>query len=213
MHRLIVIVIVLAAAAAPVLAQPAVTFSADTVTFSGFPPGAKVVWLSIAREIGEDWITKVVRREGVAQTGAKGELPIAYDGAVAANSGWFAVDLEQGDVAFGTPEGTQWRLVESTAKPAAAGAAGTVHLLRDQREFIELLLVRPSEGAWGYSAGDGGAADDGAAQDGTIRAAFDALRSVGDSAAPPKGPREGDVVVGIDPDRLEAYSFRIGQPR
>lgn len=213
MQRLVVMLILLTALASPALAQPAITFAGDAVTISGLAPSAKIAWLSIARETNENWVTNVVRREGSTQADAKGELSIAYDSGRSANSGWVAVDVSTGEVAFGSPEGTQWRLVDPTAVRDSAGASGAAHLLQDQRLFLELMLVRPGEGAWGYSVGDGGASDDDRAQDGTIRAAFSALRPVADSASPPSGPRAGDVIVAIDPERLEAYSFRIAQPR
>jgi hypothetical protein len=201
----------LAAAATSSLAQPGITFSASTVDLSGFSPGRKVAWLSIAREVNDNWVTRVVRREGLVQAGSKGELSLPFDGARSANSGWVAVDLASGSVAFGTPQGTNWRLVEPSARTDSAGASDVAHFLQDDRRFLELMLVG-QEGAWGLSVGDGGASDEDARPDGTIRAALRALRPIANSGAAPNSPRAGDVIVAFDPDRLETYSFRSGKP-
>jgi len=213
MQRLVVILLFLAAAASPALAQPVITFAADAVDIAGFAPGAKVAWLSIAREVDQNWITNVVRREGIAEADAKGGLSLPFDIALSGNSAWVAVDLAAGDVGFGAPEGTSWRQVGATAEADDPDAPEAAHVLQDQRQAIEVMVVRPGEGVWGYSAGDGGAGDDDGQQDGSIRAAFAAFRPVAGGATPPNGPRAGDVIVAIDPERLEAYSFRVGQPR
>jgi hypothetical protein len=205
------IVVLLAAFATHGLAQPAITFSAGAVDLGGFSPGGRVAWLSIAREVNDNWVTRVVRREGLVQTDSKGGFSLPFDGARSSNSGWMAVDLASGAVAFGTPQGTHWRQVEPSARADSTGSSGVAHFLQDDRRFLELMLVG-QEGAWGLSVGDGGASDEDARPDGTIRAALRALRPIADSGAAPNSPRAGDVIVAFDPDRLEAYSLRVGKP-
>ena len=73
------------------------------------------------------------------------------------------------------------------------------------------LLVRPGVGAWQLRVGDGGASDEDGEPDGTLRAALSSLTPVKEGGPPPPerfSPR--DVLLVIDPERMESAAVRIG---
>ena len=92
----------------------------------------------------------------------------------------------------------------SRTVPGTGHAAGRPDWIEDDRGFVEILLVRPGQGAWGATVGDGGEADDDGIYDGRLTASLDRLRAVGASpAVAPERFSPRDVVVVIDPNRME----------
>ena len=120
---------------------------------------------------------------------------------------WFAVDLATGETAMATPEG--FPLMEMDLPGNAIPAA--LNRLDLERRFAYLVLVRPGVGAWHLRVGDGGASDEDGEPDGTLRAALSGLTAVEEGGSPPPerfSPR--DVLLIIDPERLELATVRIG---
>ena len=120
------------------------------------------------------------------------------------------VDLASGAHIVADPPGSQSmalvlpgtelrRADERDAMPNRFDARGT---------SLEVLLVRPRQGAWRLSLGDGDPDDLDGQPNGRIQWGPSAGRPV---AASPRAPRDfapGDVVIGVDPNRLEYYEFQ-----
>ena len=74
------------------------------------------------------------------------------------------------------------------ALPAGAvgrGGGAAPDWLEDVRGYVEVLVVRPGEGAWAATVGDGGEGDDDGAYDGRLRASLAGMRGVGEKPAEP----------------------------
>jgi hypothetical protein len=184
-------------------AAPAITFAPQAVVASGVTPGGKVVWFSVAREISERTAT-IVRRPRLAEDDDKdGSVRFELDRDVPFQSIWVAVDLMTGAAAIAVPEGYPLRLIDLPGRNLGHGG-GKPDWVEDTRGYVDILIVRPGEGAWWGTVGDGGEADDDGAYDGRLVASLARLNGVG--ASPPGAPQHfnpHDVVVVIDPNRME----------
>ena len=191
------------AAAAP----PEITFEPDAVVARGVSPKGQAVWFGVAREISRQATNVVPRHEILADDDGDGTVRLELDGEVPLRSIWFAVDLATGETGVATPEG--FPLLEIDLPGEAIPAA--LNRLELQRRFAYLLLVRPGVGVWQLRIGDGGESDEDGEPDGALRAALSSLTPLQEGGPPPPerfSPR--DVLLVIDPERMESASVRIG---
>ncbi|MDP9119863.1 MAG: hypothetical protein M3O15_00575, partial [Acidobacteriota bacterium] len=75
---------------------------------------------------------------------------------------------------------------------------------------LEVLLVRPGQGVWGITVGDGGQNDEDGASDGHLQFSLDHLRPVARSASPPSRIAVQDLLIVVDPNRMEISLVRPG---
>lgn len=200
-------ILLLALCPPAVAAPPAVTLEPQAVVASGVTPKGRVVWFSIAREISRRAATIVPRIELVADEDGDGKVRLDLGQAVPLRSIWFAVDLETGEAGVTAPEdfGLQEAELPVRAIPAALNG------LDLDRRFIYALLVRPGAGAWVLRAGDGGALDEDGTADGTLRARLASFTGLGPSPlAPPTHVSARDLLLVIDPNRMEFLRFQVG---
>jgi hypothetical protein len=189
-------------AAAPLAAQPAISFEPAAVVASGISPGGQVAWFGVARE-SEDHAAKIVRRETVAADDDRdGAVRLDLGREVPRASIWVAVDLATGKAAIATPEGFPLRRIGLPGPGAVPGGTGPDRLELN-RGYLELLVVRPGIGVWGATVGDGGEMDDDGAYDGRVSVALAHLRADGTSPAAPQSLGPGDLLVAIDPNEME----------
>ncbi|MFL6290221.1 MAG: hypothetical protein ACJ759_04930 [Thermoanaerobaculia bacterium] len=188
-------------------APPGISFEPDAVMVRGISPKGQTVWFSVAREISRRSTNVVPRHAIVTDEDGDGTVRLELGQEVPLRSIWFAVDLATGETAVAVPEG--FPLLEMELPGRAIPAA--LNRLDLQRRFAYLLLVRPGVGAWQLRVGDGGASDEDGEPDGTLRAALSSLRPVQEGGPPPPerfSPR--DVLLVIDPERMESATVRIG---
>jgi hypothetical protein len=192
---------------------PAITFDKSSVAVAGISPKGKAVLFSVAREVADDDVATVVRRSQVLpdDDGDGGvKLDLGHD--VPFRSVWVAVDLATGQVAAAAPEGYPLRLVNWRGVGIVRGNSHADRV-EDARAFAEVLLVRPGAGAWQLTVGDGSAGDDDGAADGKIAAALDRMTPVAGTDPPPARFDPKDVVVLIDPNRMELTVVQAGDPK
>lgn len=191
-------------------APPELSFEADAVLARGVTPKGTVVWFSVAREISRQSATVVPRMEQKADEDGDGVVRLEPGRDVPLRSIWFAVDLETGEAAVAAPEG--FPLQEGDLAGKAIPAA--LNRLDLQSGFVYLVLVRPGVGAWRLRAGDGGASDEDGEPDGTLRAALASLEGI-DPSTPPPPERfsPSDLLLVIDPNRMEYLRFQAGSGR
>lgn len=191
--------------------EPLLAFEDQAVVVSGVTPKGQVVWFSVAKQI-EGYMAHFVRREEILpDADGDGSVRFELDRAVPLQSIWVAIDLATGEAAVATPEG--YSLRDASAPPGRGrGEPGRPDWVEEGREILEILLVRPGQGAWGLTVGDGGVNDDDSRGDGRITAALARLRSLGASPGPPERFQPRDLVFAIDLDRMEFLAERIPAP-
>lgn len=180
-------------------------FEPQAVVAEGISPGNAAVFFSIAREVSGYATTTVHRQDVLADSDADGIVRFELDREVPFKSVWFAVDLATGQLAVAAPEGFPLREVPFPAR-AIPALLNRVDL---QRPLVEIVLVRPAVGAWAVRAGDGGDNDDDGEADGTLRAALSALTPLGDSPPPPERLSRNDLLLVLDPQRLDYLIARL----
>lgn len=213
--RALFILLLLATLPRVAAAEPVLAFEERAVVVSGLTPQGQVVWFSVAKQI-EGGMAHFVRREEVLpDADGDGAVRFELDRTVPLQSIWVAVDLATGAAAVGTPEG--YTLRDASAPPGRGrGVAGRPDWVEEGREILEMLVVRPGQGAWGMTLGDGGANDEDGRGDGRSTAALARMRAVGTSTANP-APLERfepkDLVFAVDLDRMELLTERIPAPQ
>lgn len=184
---------------------PEISFRPGSVTVDGMAAQGQVVWYSVAREVAEDDVATLVRRSGVrVDDDGDGKVLWELEWEVPLRSIWVAVELATGRVAVATPEGYPLRRVGWRGRGLGRDNA-RADRVEDLRTYADVLLVRPGEGAWRLTAGDGSDQDDDGVADGKLAVALDRMRPVEGiaEAAPPSRFGSKDVVVLIDPNRME----------
>jgi hypothetical protein len=192
---------------------PAITFDKSSVSVAGISPNGRMVLFGVAREIAEDDVATLVRRSQVlSDDDSDGVVKLDLGRDVPLRSVWVAVDLATGQVTAAAPEGYPLRRVNWRGVGIARGNP-RADRVEDARRSAEVLLVRPGAGAWQLTVGDGGEGDDDGAADGKLAAALDRMTPVAGTDPPPARFDPKDIVVLIDPNRLELTIVQAGNPR
>jgi len=196
-----------------------VTAGAELVSVASATPQAPLTLFGVSRRM-VGFLPTTTRYERQAIADANGAAKIELEKAIPDWSVWFVVDRSSGEYALASPEAAPVTEIEFPAR----GLGATRQFLEDQRQHLELLVVRPETGAggqanapeevgvWGLAIGDGGQADRDGVTDGRIRLAMLDLRPIGDSPLAPEALRPGDVVMGVDGESLRYYVERLAAP-
>ena len=193
-------------------AEPAVSFSDAAVGADHLTPGGKVAYVFVSRE-HRGWHSTVVRRDGLVTADASGAVRLDLERELSPRSVWAFVDMTTGERVLAAPDPDGLRAIDLPGNSLRRNARGVIAMLQDQRQVLELLVVRPGAGAWGLTVGDGGASDADGANDGTISVAFASSRAVAAESpeAAPDQLEAGDIVVVIDPRTLQCYAAAVGE--
>jgi hypothetical protein len=195
----------------PLVGAPVVSLEGNAVKVTRVTPAGKVVFFGIARD-GQGYSLRASSFEDVVEdTDKDGAVQLDLPRPVPFRSIWAAVDLTSGEYAIAFPEGFTPTVLNF---PVAAlhrhdNGQGKPDLLDDRRCAIEVLVVRPGQGAWRQSLGDGDPDDEDGAANGRIDWSVDKGRAVKNGPAAPADFDPGDVIVVMDPTRLELYATRL----
>jgi hypothetical protein len=125
---------------------------------------------------------------------------------------WFVFDLRTGRVLSAIPPGSPAQ-VRDVTNDVITGS-GAVRFTTPFSQYATAVLVRPPNGVWEISAGDGGANDDDHRPDAAVTVAFTRFGAHGRSAAPaPAVLAPGDVLAVIDFTALRAYTVAVPRGR
>jgi hypothetical protein len=194
------------------VAAPVAELSDKELVVRNLTPGSAVALLAVAHEPAYYMMRVVARRELLKDDDKDGVVRYVPDHGVAFRSIWIVVDVASGESAMTTPAG--YEPVEMYQRGAGRGQAvqAIVNTLDIGREAVEILLVRPGEGAWFVTARDRGFSDQDGQANGRIRLNPRKLRSPqGAYGEGPHAMRNGDVVAMIDPDILEYWWATMGR--
>jgi len=208
------VLLLLLAGVGPGLAGTAskLTLAEQSLTGSGFTPGGPVAWLGAGREI-EEYYATLVHPQGTVAADAQGAVTVPLDRPIPALSVWVAVDLTTGAYALAAPAGSAVRQVDLPPGAFRAGVGAGSDLLADRRHLIQALLVRPGQGAWQQTVGDGGEADEDGQGDGFVQFSLARMLPLAAAPAAPSKALTQDLLVILDVEKVEVSILHPGMGR
>ena len=193
----------LPALAATPPAPVAVTVSPTSVRVT-VTPGSEIVLLSVAKRTKNG--ANYLETNGLLLRDTDNDGVVSLDGPVPLRSVWIAVDLAGGSTANGAlPD---FPLHVSAIAPAMfrKDAENEIAALEQEIPRLVLFLVRPQKGAWMLMGREGGDHDRDGEANGQLNLRFEDARPVaGGKENAPKHLKAGDVVVAVDPGRLDVF--------
>lgn len=193
-------------------AEPAIAFEESAVVVDGLAVGGRVALSGAA--IGRDgYVRFLFRQDEVLTADAVGSVRLELDRPLPAESVWFAIDLDGGELTVAAPDGAELREIAMPGRALRPELDG----LDDDRRFLYVLLVRPAAaapgeaGAWTTTVGDGSESDGDGREDGRLSALLSGLAPLGDSPPAPERLAPGLVFVAVDPMTLEFYAATLGR--
>lgn len=190
--------------------SPVVTIRGDSVEVSDVIRGGSIALVGTGRGVGRrGMISQILETHLLVDQDADGVVSFKPKNGVPFRSVWVATEIDTGRFATGSPEGFAYRHLplESSLKKDLEGELGLLE--RDVPRMV-VLLVRPKSGAWVIAAREGSSFDrDGS--NGRLQIAFEDTVAIAGKAKGPKHLKIGDLVVAIDPYRLELFSAEVSK--
>jgi hypothetical protein len=189
--------------------QPRISFEEKAVVASGLTPGGTVAWFGVQRRVDADFSGEIVRLWDAGKVGADGTARIDLPTPVSPRSLWTAVDVTSGEFDVVAP--SRYRIARPE-KPGRlrAGQGANPDDIEDERPYLAGLVVRPGEGAWSFSGGDGGPRDEDGQNDGRVRFAMDKLDPLPGSPAAPAKAKGTDLWIVVDLLKMEVSVHKGG---
>jgi hypothetical protein len=189
--------------------DPKIAFEDAAVTASGLTPGKAVIWFGVEHAVDAAYSGDMAQHYSAGTAAADGTARLDLGRAPAPRSYWVAVDLDSGAFAVAAPGGYP---VKNPRKPSRAGLGqgDKPDELLDDRPFLMGLMVRPGEGAWAFTGGDGGPRDEDGGNDGHLRFAVDRFDPLPGSPAAPAKLNGQDLWFVIDPLAMEISVHKGG---
>lgn len=183
----------------------AASFTDDHLTVTGTTPGGEVAVLTVWRERFPGWSRTTRFSELLSDDDGDGTVELALERELPEGSLWIVTDVANGAYVVATPR--PWPFPELEA--AERRLNPSLNTLEVDRETLELLLVRPGEGAWSLTVWDGGTGDDDLVPDGRLTATLPSFEPLG-LTEPLQQPRPGDLLFGIEARRMEWFAAPVG---
>lgn len=213
-RQLICALILLFSATAALAQAPAVTitFEENAIVASGISTSGDAAFFAVLQEQEEFSVASLRRDELVADTDGDGIARLEMPDGVPTRSIWAVVDVRTGNYALAVPQGYRLRMAEDTEDHGVRrDNKGHIAHIERVMGFAEMLVVRPGQGAWMGSAGQGSMSDKDFMDDGKLLIAFDELYPQGNSGASPGHLQPGDTIVLIEPVEMQVFATRINE--
>lgn len=193
-------------------APPELAFEPEAVVASGLAPEAEALFHGVSRE-RRTYLWRLVQTREVVVADAEGVARLELPDGVAPLSLWTVVEPGSGEFAIASPEGFSPTELPFPGNGIDRGQNGLFRVLRARFERVEVLLVRPGEGAW-YLVGVRGSDSDRARGQGRPELAveLDQGEPFWGGQEPPEELAEGDVVVAVNLDTLDFFAARLVAP-
>lgn len=185
--------------------QLGATISERTVTARGLAPGGGAVFFSVAHEPHQAYYT--IRRVAHYVEDEDGDGIVSYTAAevIPYASVWLVIDVDAGTTARAELDGSIERSTQERLTVTKKDAAGEWAQLTSERSWLELVVVRPKKLAWELTVMRGGAADVDKRGEQFFDTPLDLFRPLSPGAPALKHVKKGDLIVAIDPERLEYF--------
>ncbi|HKS22550.1 MAG TPA: hypothetical protein VJZ76_07120 [Thermoanaerobaculia bacterium] len=191
-------------------ATPTITLQSSSVTISGLTHGGMVTMCSEAREQA-GYEKRFIHRDAlVTDKSGAGVVSLPVNG-VSDNSIWFAVDNATGAYSMAMPSASPYVPLQLPSNALRRNGKGDLFKVDMPLAIFDLLLVRPGEGSWTGTIGDGGPLDDDPHPNGRAAAEIGKLKPLGKSGSTPDKLRKGDVLIGIDHMSLRYFVVVVGE--
>jgi hypothetical protein len=179
------------------------------VTVTGATAGGRVAFFGVGRFVKQYRVT--VRRfdKVVADDDKDGSVVLDIGEKLPWKTIFVAVDFSTGHYALVTPEGFPLMPIPFKKEIMVANKGQLDHLLIEHR-FCYMALVRPGVGFWGQILGDGNKYDEDGVGDGKVTADVGRSVSVDGNVPAPAKFEKGDILVLIDPMRMQSYAVEVG---
>jgi hypothetical protein len=191
-----------------------VEFGTRSLTFTGVTPGGTLIVFGVAREpLNTTPVTPaiVVRAETLSDPDRDGIVRLDLPGPVPHLGMWAAVDLASGThMAFPTL-GYEPRLIEVDERLLRLDNAGQLKKLEWPFAEIDVLLVRPAEGAWRFYASKSSVLDENRGQHHALRVDLGEMTPIGSTPDGPGKFRKGDIVAIFDRRELQYGILEVGR--
>ena len=210
MKHLAVVITAFLAAAAAAVAQPSISFGKNLVTVKGITAGGRVACYGVAHDF-VDTYPGIYRwgRETVDADG-DGAVSIELPREVPARSVWACTDVATGVLAMAAPDKAPLVEIPLLGRGALASAKGN-DIFSVESERVDLLLIRPGEGAWLLLTGDGGDTDGDKSADGAVNARPDDFQGIGAMKTAAASFKSGGTIVALYPLTLEFSVVPLGR--
>jgi hypothetical protein len=185
-----------------------VTISGTSIEAAGATPGGTVIFLGVQRRPIPGAARVGTWAEASHDEDNDGVVSLALEEAPPLKSAWAAMDLSTGRT--GTVVGSGF--TPDIQLPGAGGFeldpnSGEI-LLRLDRAILQILIIRPTLGAWATRAYDGGRGDVDQDEDGTLRFSFSSVDPLMPEFGTFPGLAASDVIAAIDENRLTLLLLR-----
>ena len=177
-----------------------VTTTGTEIQVVGASPGGQVVLVGVQREPIPGASSIATWARAIADDDADGSVGLDLERPVAIKSAWAAIDMATGDVATATGPGFVPKIVRLGADSLEVDPETGEIRIRFESEVLQIVLIRPTVGAWATRAYDGGNGDADGAQDFSLHFETTSLR--------PLLPEFGDFANLQDGDKIGAVDER-----
>ncbi len=145
------------------------------------------------------WVSRTTVVRGIATTPSN-DKAVWFEPKVGAppESYWIGVNLSTGD--FTVRSRTTKDVEEKIIPPENLARDGqrSVFAFDVEAGFLEVVVIRPGQAAWAFTAGDGSVFDGDGLSDGWVRAEIGSFRPIDGGSEAPKALVKGDVILALD---------------
>jgi hypothetical protein len=186
-----------------------ISFHEKAVRAAGVTPGGQAICFSISH-LSRTHDFSIVRNDVVViDEDADGTVECQAQSA-AFNSLWIVGDLSDGRLGIASPSGMRQQIPLREVIGVRSGTSGQLTELAIRQRAAEILLIRPGAGAWRAKAFEGGRRDRDGANNGLLSLGVDQLSTVSGAHGAPTHLRPEDIIILIEPRRMEFTTFRVG---
>lgn len=191
-----------------------VEFGPRSVTFNGVTPGGTLIVFGVAREMLNTMpVTPaiVIRAESLVDLDRDGIVRLDLPVPVPRQGMWAAVDLASGThMAFPTI-GYEPRRVDVDDELLRNDNAGQLKKLEWPFAELDILVVRPGEGAWRFYASKASDADENRGKSHALRLDLGNMTPLGSFPVGPGKFRKGDIVAIFDRGEMQYGILEVGR--
>jgi hypothetical protein len=212
-HRTVLLGLAAVAFAGAAVAQPVLTFKAESVVVSNVKKKGDVLFFGY----GEDkpgWTRTIHRWRRTVTANDKGEAELTLGCRVPAMAVIVAFDTETGEFVAAAPFADQTTRVTRRPGPLPSDTwawdiQDKVQTIQHVGQRLEILVARKKQGGWVGRAVDGGELDADGIGDGVITVSLGQLSPVGLARGRSGGVKVGDVVVLVDPYAMTYWAMQV----